>query len=328
MSISFLPISVAGYLPHELHGPSRVWDQTNCSVDVWVELLHALGLDPVAAAAFAVAADFEGDQWTFFKYPPEDLLALYGVDVHEMNPWRGVLHHVCGQLEDGRLMTVEVDSFFLPDTQGVSYRLGHVKSTIVVNAIDSRRRWMAYFHNAGYHQLSGDDFDGVFRLGAHADSASLSPYTEIIRLERLRVLDGAELTAASRALLTKHLDLRPRDNPVIRMAERIDGDADWLRSAGPETFHDYAFATVRQCGASSETASSYCQWLAERSPEHRSSLEAAAGHWRSVAESAKTAQLKLARLARGRATTLNESWHLMSTEWAAAQYELDALAGR
>ncbi len=328
MSISLLPISVAEYRPHEMHGPDRVWDQTNCSVDVWVEMLHALGLDPLAAAAFSVAADFEGDQWTFYKYPPEDLLALYGVDVHEMNPWRGVLEHVCDQLGRGRLMTVEVDSWFLPDTHGVSYRLGHDKSTIVVNDIDREQRWMAYFHNAGYHELEGDDFDGVFRLGAHADPASLSPYTEIVRLENLRVLQGEELTAASLVLLTKHLHLRPPDNPVERMAARIDADADWLRSADSQTFHDYAFATVRQCGASSETASSYCSWLAERSPEHRTSLEAAAAHWRTLAESAKAAQLKLARLARGRATSLEESWQAMSQEWAAAQHELDALAGR
>ena len=328
MSISLLPISVAEYVPHDLHGPGRVWDQTNCSVDVWVEMLHALGLDPLAAAAFSVAADFEGDQWTFYKYPPEDVLALYGIDAHEMMPWLGVLEHVCSQLERGRLMTVEVDSWFLPDTQGVSYRRGHDKSTIVVNAIDRERRWMAYFHNAGYHELAGDDFDGVFRLGAHADASSLPPYTEIVRLEKMHLLDPEELTARSLGLLTKHLTLRPLDNPVQRMTARISEDADWLRAADSQTFHSYAFATMRQCGASSETASSYCRWLAPRAPQHRAALNAAAEHWCGLAEGAKIAQLKLARLARGRATTLDESWQEMARHWTAAQHELDALASR
>ena len=49
-------------------------------MDVWIEVLHALGLDPVAASAFTLSCDFEGDQWTFFKYPPEDLRALFGIE--------------------------------------------------------------------------------------------------------------------------------------------------------------------------------------------------------------------------------------------------------
>ena len=32
---------------HALHAPERNWPETNCYVDVWVELLHDLGLDPV-----------------------------------------------------------------------------------------------------------------------------------------------------------------------------------------------------------------------------------------------------------------------------------------
>ena len=47
----------------------RAWAETNCYVDLWVELLHALGHDPIAALPFTLAIDFEGDQWTFFKFP-------------------------------------------------------------------------------------------------------------------------------------------------------------------------------------------------------------------------------------------------------------------
>ena len=51
-----------------------------------IELLHACGYEPTALFAHIVRMDFEGDQWTFFKPPPEDLEQLYGVDIHEMNP--------------------------------------------------------------------------------------------------------------------------------------------------------------------------------------------------------------------------------------------------
>ena len=88
-----VPVDAASYQPHPLHATERTWTETNCYVDLWIELLHALGLDPLAAAAFTISTDFEGDQWTFFKFPPEDLRALYGLEVAEMNVWRPMLEH-------------------------------------------------------------------------------------------------------------------------------------------------------------------------------------------------------------------------------------------
>ena len=35
-----------------------------------------------------VRLDFEGDQWTFFKPDPGDLERLFGIDIHEMQPYR------------------------------------------------------------------------------------------------------------------------------------------------------------------------------------------------------------------------------------------------
>ena len=131
-----LAIDPSGYRPHPLHASERTWTETNCYVDLWIELLHALDLDPLAAAAFTISTDFEGDQWTFFKFPPEDLRALFGLEVAEFNVWRPVLDHAEEQLELGRLLIMDADAWFLPDTQGVSYQLAHVKSAMVPNSID------------------------------------------------------------------------------------------------------------------------------------------------------------------------------------------------
>jgi len=250
---------------------------------------------------------------------------IYGIDVHEMNPWRNPLDHVCEQLELGRLMTVEVDSFFLPDTDGVSYRSNHVKSTIVVNSVDRTARELGYFHNSGYHELSGDDFDGAFRLGRYSDAAALVPYTELVRLEHLRRLTGPELVAHGTELLRKHLALRPTDNPVVRMGKRVTDDLAWLQGEDPQRFHDYAFVTVRQCGASAETAASFCQWLAAGDADLAPSLTESARHWNALAETSKSAQLKLARLARGRGASLEDTWATMADHWSAAQRHLDRL---
>ena len=45
-----------------------------------------------------VRMDFEGDQWTFFKPPPEDLERLFAVDIHEMQPYRPLPEAIAEQL--------------------------------------------------------------------------------------------------------------------------------------------------------------------------------------------------------------------------------------
>ena len=216
-----LEVDRASYRPHPLHAGERTWTETNCYVDLWIELLHALGLDPLAAAAFTLSTDFEGDQWTFFKFPAEDLRALFGLEVAEFNVWRPTLDHAEEQLELGRLFIMDADAWFLPDTQGVSYRIAHVKSAMVPNMIDRDARRLGYFHNAGYFELEGDDFDGVFRQGSYEDPTVLPPYVETVRLDRMRH-DPDALVAGAVALTRAHLARRPVDDPMLRLEQRLD----------------------------------------------------------------------------------------------------------
>ncbi len=319
MSSTLIPIRSGSYTVHGLHATNLVWSETNCYVDVWIEVLSALGLDPLVAAAFTVATDFEGDQWTFFKYPPEDLRRAYGIDVHEMNPWRPVIDHVEEQLAMGRLLTVEVDSWYLPDTAGVSYRLDHVKSTIVANDVDRGGRRLGYFHNAGYYELSGEDFDGLFRLTGDWPDSVLPPYTEIVRLEGLVRLPETDATTLAFDLLGEYVLRRPSDNPVERMGRRILADLPVLREGTPEDFHVYAFGTCRQCGASAQTAAEFCRWLGRRHVSDPDILTAAAEAWQSLAEQSKSLQFSLARAARGRAIDVTPLLESLAATWQKAQ---------
>src|SRR5205085_2070472 len=106
--------------------------------------------------AGCAAVDFEVDQWTFFKPAPEDLLGLYGLDLHEMQPYRSIPEQTAARLEIGQTTMPEVDSFYLPDVAATDYRTNHVKSSIVIEAIDLDAKVLRYFHNAGYFELSGD----------------------------------------------------------------------------------------------------------------------------------------------------------------------------
>lgn len=324
MTLALLPLAAESFRPHELHAAERSWTETNCYVDVWIEVLHALGLDPMAAAAFSLSADFEGDQWTFFKYPPEDLRAVYGIEVAELNVWRPVVDHVAEQLGLGRLCTVEVDSWYLPDTRGVSYRLAHAKTTIVPQMLDTSARRLGYFHNAGYFELEGDDFSGVLRTGERADSDALPPYVEVIRLDRLR-RDDPELVERVLVLTRDHLDRRPATNPVHRMARRLEDDLPWLATQDLDTFHLYAFGTCRQCGASTELAASFVEWLGEHTG---TDAGPAADGFRAVAEGAKSLQFALARVVRGRSIDLDPIIGPMAEAWEVAMaWAVDRYAG-
>jgi hypothetical protein len=324
--LQLLALDPTGYQPHPLHANERTWTETNCYVDLWIELLHALGLDPLAAAAFTLSTDFEGDQWTFFKFPPEDLRALFGLEVAEFNAWRPLIDHAEEQLELGRWLIMDADAWFLPDTKGVSYQLAHVKSAMVPNSIDRAARRLGYFHNAGYFELNGEDFDGVFRTGRYADPAALPPYVETIRLDRMR-RNPTELVAGAIALTRQHLARRPADDPMLRFERRLEQDAPWLGSQDIETFHLYAFGTCRQCGASAELAASFVDWLAAHDPAAKGSedLAAAADAFRVVATAAKALQFGLARRSRGRTVDLSGSFEEMSGAYRSA---MDALVAR
>ncbi len=321
---SLFPLDPAEFRPHPLHTGDRNWTETNCYVDVWIEVLHALGLEPLAAAAFTLSAGFEGDQWTFFKFPPEDLRRVFGIEVNELNVWKPVLDHVVEQLELGRLCTVEADSWFLPDTRGDSYHEDHVKSTVVPQMVDVERRALGYFHNAGYFELEGDDFDGVFQRGRHGDPAKLPPYVEVIRLDRL-LHDDEGLVGRAVEVTREHLERRAGGNPIAEMSARIHHDLPWLAGEDLETFHLYAFGTCRQCGASSEMAASFVDWL---NRFDQPGTESAAEDFRAVAEGAKALQFALARAARGRRADLESILSPMAERWERAVGTLECRYAR
>jgi hypothetical protein len=305
------PLDPASYARHSLHaldafhGGDRVWNESNCYVDLWIELLHTSGVEPLAALPFTFAVDLEGDQWTFFKFPTADLHALYGVDVIELQIWRPITAHLEEQLAMGRPALVEVDAFYLPDTVGTSYRAEHVKTTIGIQALDVAAQRAGYFHNAGYYQLGGADFVGVFRLEGHlTDPEYLPPYVEVAKLgirpghrPSLRPLlqaslAGRALVGASLELLGAHLARVPLENPFGRYATRFGADLEGLAGEPLTQFHRYAFATLRQCGAAFELGGAYLRWL-QANGEH--GLERIATSCDVIATTAKALQFKVAR---------------------------------
>jgi hypothetical protein len=249
-----------GYQSHPLHGAGRSYSETNCYSDIVIELLHARGYEPLAGFGHLVRMDFEGDQWTFFKPPPEDLEHLFGVDIHEMQPYRPLPDQIAEQIEHGRTIVVELDSWYLPDTAAISYRSQHVKTSVAADAIDPGAELMRYFHGTGLYELSGKDYRGVFRIGEPA-GASLPPYTELARFDAGEPLKGDALHAAAVDLLRGHLERRPVSNPFERFGEQLARELPSLLEGGLDDYHAYAFATVRMAGSAFEVAGDHARWL-------------------------------------------------------------------
>ena len=287
-----IDINPKHYQRHLIHGENRTWAETNCYVDLWVELLHAQGFDPVAGLPFTVAIDFEGDQWTFFKYPISDLYDLYGLDVQELAIWRPLVEQVDEQVNLGRPVLVELDSFYLPDTAGTAYQLAHVKTTVAITEIDLENNHMGYFHNQGYFHLDGDDFLNIFHLNTEIDPTILSPYVEFVKNRRDKKLQDKELLDLSLRLLSKHLQLAPSTNPFTKFKNRFEEDLEWLMNEGLETFHHYSFATLRQYGACYELFTTYLKWLIENGIDD---LKEPLTAFTDISNNAKTLQFQLAR---------------------------------
>jgi hypothetical protein len=263
MRIRALDLDAATYKRHALHHDERVWIEKNCYVDIWIEVIHAVGCEPLAIAPFVVALDFEGDQWTFFKPPHDELRDLYGIDCQELNCWRPLIEHAQEHLAAGKLISTEADAWWLPDTSGTDYRHQHTKSTIVLADLDLPARRLGYFHNAGYFVLEGEDFAQTFRLDREPDPAFMPFFAELVRLDRKHARPHGELIAMSKKLLARHLVRRPADNPVQRFGARFMRDLPELQTRGLAHYHAWAFATVRQLGAASELLARYLEWLGD-----------------------------------------------------------------
>jgi hypothetical protein len=223
----------------------------------------------------------------------------------ESGPSRGVLH------------TVEVDSWWLPDTAGTAYHADHVKTSIVPTRVDRGLRELWYIHGAGLHELSDDDFDGVFGLSEGTEIV-LPPYTEQISRHPDRIEPDALAD-----VVRDHLARRAKGNPVERLAAGVHDAMEWLPHVGLPLFHQWAFATLRQCGATAEVAADLAAGLDVVFP----GAARAEDSFRAVASSAKSVQFKMARVANGRKVEVGGVLDGMAQSWQSAMDVLAASAG-
>ncbi len=277
-----------------LDGPHRQWPETNCYTDLWLSLVAEWGAEPRAMLGHLAAVGFAADQFTFFKPPHAELEALYGARVEELTLYRSIEAHCVAHANAGRPVLVEADAWWLPDSEGTDYRRGHTKSTIAVLGIAPGEPRLEYIHNRFRGALGGADYRGVLWLDPAPPDGWLPPFAEVV--ERLPgAPEGRELAEAARDLLRRHLARSPGD-PFAAMADALEGEMPLVRAAGPEGFHLWAFATLRQAGAAHELLGIHAAWLGEALGVDAAAPVAACGR---LSAGAKTLQFRAARAARG-----------------------------
>ena len=310
---------------HALHSDDRIWVEKNCYVDVWIEVLNALRLEPAAVMPFAAAIDFDVGQWTFFKPSHEELRDLYGIDVQELNVWRPLLEHAQELLAEGRLLATEADSYWLADTSGTDYRRQHTKTTIVIAELDVTGQRLGYFHNAGYYMLEGEDFRNLFELQADEARRKLPLFAESIRCDQLIRRSYADLVSCSLRLWRRHCDRMPATNPVERFAARFQRELSGLQDKGLPYYHSWAFGTTRQLGSACELVAENLRWMQRHGA---GDFGMAIDAYQGIASACKTFILKAARsVSARRPFDGGEMFDRMARNWDLGRAEVCRLTG-
>jgi len=295
---------------HPWHSGERVWSTSNSNIDVWIELLHTLELEPAPMLLSTLCADFEGDQWTLVSVAPADLWACYGIVVEELFIWRPLLAHFVEQLDRGNAVLVEVDAFHLPDMIGSSYQREHTKTLIAVTGYDRDSHSLRYMHGATSAQVGGDDLDSLITAGI--GGAQLPPRAQVVKLDRLLRRTAIERAQLGVALARFHGTRLPLVNPVRVFGDALRAHGAWLAGGDAEHYQRWAFATLHQCGAAFEIAADVCGWLVE----HGEPIADAVPRLRTVSRLARSLHQRLVRVSQsGRMPDVSQTLDDMAHAW-------------
>ncbi|MDR5779650.1 DUF1839 family protein [Caballeronia sp. LZ065] len=311
VSLDPLRLRARRHHAHALHRGERIWREGMAPVDLWIELLHGNGLEPRAALAFSVAQDFEDDQFTLGKLPPDDIEKLYGLQVQELAVFDSLEERALVQTRRANIVLLETDAYFLPDTRADAYHREHARTTIGIDVIDPGARRLGYFHHTGYHLLDGADYDGILRPATA--SAALFPHVEFVKHVR-DALTGTPLAETSADLLCAHLLRRPPHNPISRWRKAFPHHVQTMLERGEAYARHYAFNVTQQLGANFELLAHYLQWMREQGFDIPLSAHAGA---RKIASETMVLQCRLARaLSRGSEDLCEASFDIIEDAYA------------
>ena len=158
---------------------------------------------------------------------PHDLEPLFGVDIHEMQPYRPLPEQIAEQIAARRTLIVELDSWYLPDTAATSYRQRareELRRRSRRSTADGRAAALLPRHRAATSSPARTTAASSGSAAQFSDDV-LPPYTELVRFDAgPRAAGRGAARAASLGCSREHLDARPRHESV-RAVRRAAPDA-------------------------------------------------------------------------------------------------------
>jgi hypothetical protein len=237
---------------------------------------------------------------------------LFNVQLLELSIFDDLEQHIVEQVKRGRIVLVEQDGFYLPDTKGITYRTSHKKTTIGIDSINPDTGSLSYFHNDIYDTLDGEDYQ---RAMYKVDPPLLFPYTEFIK-RHLPVVNEPVMRHIALTLLEKHVCRLPVQSPVVAFRRAFEGHVSKLN---PTTFHEFAFNHFRMFGSNFEYLASFINWISGD----------VADECLQLAKIAKLMQFKTLRMvSRGRLDPLTEHFDQLEEHYDRMVGRVKRMAGR
>ena len=163
-----LPLDPADYAPHFIHGSERVWGETNCYIDLWVEVLHSLGLDPCPpprARSTPTSKAIVDVPQVPARGPAPPVRHRRRRDAASGGPSSTTSTSTCGRDSCSRSRSTVGGC---PTPLAWRTRTSTSRRRSSPTCSTAMRAARATFTTPATSSSRGDDFDGIFRLGAHA----------------------------------------------------------------------------------------------------------------------------------------------------------------
>ena len=213
------------------HAATAAWPETNCYVDLWIELLHALASSRWRRCR-SRSPSTRRRPVDVLQVPPRRPRRALRRRRHELNVWRSLHRSRCRAAGPGA--PVDRRSRRVLSARHGGHVLSHAstsrrRSRSRRSIVEERR--LGYFHNAGYYELDGDDFAGVFRLEGHRtdpESPAAVRRSRQVRHQPRRTRSGAGRRLARAAPRAPRATARDEPVPPLRRAIlRRSGVARW-----------------------------------------------------------------------------------------------------
>ncbi|MGT2494630.1 DUF1839 family protein [Cupriavidus basilensis] len=157
---------------------TRWWSHANCNVDLWIELLHGWELRAHCRAGIYREPGFRGRSVHVIQFPVRRSRAALWCHRARLVRVRQPGGHIAAQTCRGNVVLLDVDSFNLPYAAAAGYRRLHARSCIGVDLLVPEASTAGYYHGDGYHTVSGEEYQAIFRLPAELKDKNIAPYPQ------------------------------------------------------------------------------------------------------------------------------------------------------